>query len=458
MSKVSELPRSAFLASAVTATTSHLEAAPRWADDSSQSGCKERYELKLAGMGLQELRERYRAELFETYLPFWDKYGIDREYGGFMCALDHDGTRVNDNKFHWFQGRAIWVYSFLYNHFGRDSRYLMIAKQAKEFLLKHFPQNDGWWAELVSREGKVLKPFGGDLFGMYFAAEGLQEYAYAAGDDEARAAALRLLKKLSAHVNQPDVRDPEAGVVGVRSQAVWMVTLRIATQMLSRWQDPEIAAIADQSIDAIINKHYNPDFGLNNEVLNFDFSRPPEEASKLAIGHSIETLWIVMDEALRRNDQGLYDTCVERVRRHLDVGWDHIYGGMAQFINVDKRCYQWPTERPLGLGFEFHEVGEYNWVKSSWSLDETRNATLSIIEQRGSEWAVRYFDLAQEAFDKKFSLKQHGFPLFLIFADRKITFQPHSVRQENYHYHRQHMRSLLALDRMIERRSRAGTI
>ena len=81
----------------------------------------------LAGLSLPELRRRYRAELFQAYLPFWDHYGIDHQYGGFMCSLDHDGTLVNDSKFHWFQGRGIWVYSFLYNHFDKNPQYLETA-------------------------------------------------------------------------------------------------------------------------------------------------------------------------------------------------------------------------------------------------------------------------------------------------------------------------------------------
>jgi mannose/cellobiose epimerase-like protein (N-acyl-D-glucosamine 2-epimerase family) len=402
-------------------------------------------------MSLRELGDRYRAELFETYLPFWEKYGIDHEYGGVMCALDHDGTLVNDQKFHWFQGRGIWVYSFLYSHFGKDPRYLEIAKRTKEFLLAHFPQQDGTWAEVVSREGKVLKPFSGDLFGMYFAAEGLQEYAYAAGDYEAREIALKLVKKLFRQMNQAGTPDPETGTAGVRSQGVWMVTLRTATQILRKWTDPEIAAIADQSVDAVINKHYNPDTGLNTETLNFDFSRPQEEATKTKLGHSIETLWMVMDEAQRRHDQALYDLCAERVRHHLDVGWDHVFGGLADSINVSQGCYHWPLDRPVGTNFEFREVGEYKWVKSSWAFDEVLISTLNIIEHQGSEWAVRYFNLAQETFDKKMSLKQHGLPLFLVYADRRMTFQPHAVRQENYHRPRQYMLNLLSLERMTRR-------
>lgn len=36
----------------------------------------------LAGMSLGELRDDYRARLFDSYLPFWEHGGIDPENGG----------------------------------------------------------------------------------------------------------------------------------------------------------------------------------------------------------------------------------------------------------------------------------------------------------------------------------------------------------------------------------------
>ena len=55
------------------------------------------------------------------------------------------------------------------------------------------------------------------------------------------------------------------------------------------------------------------------------------------------------------------------------------------------------------------------------------------------------------------SLKSHGFPLFMGFAERQMEFQPHVVRQENYHHARQLMLNLLAMDRMIKREESAAT-
>jgi hypothetical protein len=226
--------------------------------------------------------------------------------------------------------------------------------------------------------------------------------------------------------------------------------------MLRTWPDSEIAAMADQSVAAVINKHYNPEFGLNTETLNLDYSRPNELANVTVCGHSVETLWMIMDEALRRQDQTLYDLCAERLRHHLDVGWDHIFGGLADSINVNQGAYQWPVDTPVGTNYEFREVGEYKWVKTSWSFDEVLISTMNVIEHRANEWSVRYFNLAQDTFDKKMSLKSHRLPLFTGFAERQMAFQPHVVRQENYHHARQLMLNLLALDRMIKGKESAA--
>src|SRR5690242_16466688 len=79
---------------------------------------------RLLGLSLPELRQRYHDDLFEHLLPFWEKHGIDHQYGGVMHSLDYDGSLLSTNKLSWFQGRAIWVYSFLYNRFGRNPAHL----------------------------------------------------------------------------------------------------------------------------------------------------------------------------------------------------------------------------------------------------------------------------------------------------------------------------------------------
>ncbi len=412
-------------------------------------------ETKLAGMTLPELRKKYHDELFQVYLPFWEKHGIDHELGGFICSLDYDGTQVNTDKLMWFQGRGIWLFSFLYNHFDKNPRYLEIAKKTKDFVLKYGQQPDGWWAEVLSRDGQVRRPFNGDVYGMYFVAEGLQEYAWATKDEQALDLSLKLIKKLRQSIENPAFRVIGDGQPSGRVQGLWMVNMNISTQILRRWKDPDIARIGDQCVDMIINRHYNPDIGLNNEALNFDFSRPKGQETKSLLGHSVETLWMVMDEAARRNDDKLWNTCAERILRHIDVGWDHVYGGLAQWINVDQGGYVWPVETPIGTDLKFKFTGEFQYMKALWALNEVLVATLNVFERTGAEWASRFFGMTEAVIDQKFRKKNYGHSGYMLFGDRRMTHQPHVARQDNYHPPRQLMLNLITLDRMLGRDSNA---
>jgi mannose/cellobiose epimerase-like protein (N-acyl-D-glucosamine 2-epimerase family) len=418
-------------------------------------------ELRLAGLSLVELRRQLYDQLFQVLLPFWDKHGIDHDYGGLMCSLDYDGALVDTGKNLWFLGRAIWVYSFLYQRFGNNRQFLDIAKRTKEFVFKYARQKDGWWAEELSREGKVLRPFSGDTEGMYHLAEGLQEYASASGDDSARETASSILIKLFQNFDSPAFRYRGAdfpylwqSTRAVRPQGLWFLNLRIATQMLRRWSDPKIAAIADRAVDAIVNQHYNTEIGLNTEMLYYDFTRPKEEAQKSRFGHSVEALWMVMDEADRRHHEALWKTCAQRIRHHLDVGWDYVYGGLSQWINVDHPDYQWPVEIPPGTHQQWHFTGEYEYMKCLWCQNEVLIATLNVLERTSAPWAAEYYGMAYQLINEKFWQQQRGYPAgYMLFAGRQMTSQPHVGRQDNYHPLRQLMLNILTLDRMIARKT-----
>ena len=63
---------------------------------------------KLAGLTLEQLRDQYRKDLFDDFLPFMDKYIIDHELGGFMCHTDRDGSHLSTKKNSW----DIWDYYY----------------------------------------------------------------------------------------------------------------------------------------------------------------------------------------------------------------------------------------------------------------------------------------------------------------------------------------------------------
>ena len=145
------------------------------------------------------------------------------------------------------------------------------------------------------------------------------------------------------------LRSDPPPIKGPRILGHWMVLLRLATQMLENTSDPYVEEIAERSVDAIMNYHYNPAYGLMNEVINHDLSRTDDDSAQFSYtGHAIETLWMVLYEAVRLKDKQLFDHAAEYFKRHIEVSWDDVYGGAFRCLDhVDNNI--WKTDKVLWL-------------------------------------------------------------------------------------------------------------
>jgi N-acylglucosamine 2-epimerase len=396
-----------------------------------------------AGLALEKLRDQYRHDLFDDFLPFMEKYVVDHDYGGFLCNTDRDGTKLSTQKTAWYEGRGIWVYSFLYNHLAKERKYLEVARKSAEFILKSKPAGpDGLWPKTFHRDGTPSSPPDTAIYGDLFIAEGLAEYSTACGDPRYWDLGKQIVLKCVRIYDRPDY-EPRIGETylgpgaspfpGARIQGVWMVLLRIATEMLRTRRDPEIEQIAARCVDAVMNHHFNPAFELNNELLNHDLSRPTNEYAQLVYtGHAIETLWMVLYEAVRRRDKPLFETAATRFRRHVEVAWDGVYGGVFRNLqHVDNNI--WSLDKVL------------------WAQEEVLIGALCVIEHTGAPWAREMFAKMFDYVQAKYPLRRYGFSLWITAADRKVTFERHAGRVENFHHPRHLMLNLLALERLIRR-------
>jgi mannose/cellobiose epimerase-like protein (N-acyl-D-glucosamine 2-epimerase family) len=199
-----------------------------------------------------------------------------------------------------------------------------------------------------------------------------------------------------------------------------------------RPDDGRLRALADEIVDGITTKFWNERYGLLNEVLACDLSRPDDDNEDFSyLGHAIETLWMTMVEALRRGDRSLFDLCAERFRRHVEVAWDDVYGGLFRAL----------------------KVGTHTYVldKVLWLQEEGLIGCLLLMEHTDDPWAWAWFERLFEWVELRCRLDPHGYPLYQTSGDRLMTFQPHVQRKENYHHPRCVMRCLLGLERMLER-------
>jgi mannose/cellobiose epimerase-like protein (N-acyl-D-glucosamine 2-epimerase family) len=216
--------------------------------------------------------------------------------------------------------------------------------------------------------------------------------------------------------------------------------LSLATTLLRHRHDERVLAVADRCLDAVMNRHWNPEFGLNNEILAHDFSRPPNDLARFVYtGHGIETLWMVMDEAVRRKDRALFELAAARLRRTVEVAWDGVYGGVFRSLNdVDKNL--WFTDKVL------------------WAQEEALIGMMLAAEHTGNAWARRRFAKLYNYIHEKWPLAKYGFSLWDNATDRKVTFVLHSNRIENFHHPRHLMLNLLAASRLLANGGRVSGI
>jgi len=395
----------------------------------------------IAGVTWQDHRDELKSRLYDEYLPFWDNGGYDKEYGGFICNLSKDGIPVDDEKFIWYQGRAVWVYSFLYNNFGQNPEYLEIAKNTRDFFVKHMYQGEGKWAEVVHRNGKVIKGVepGSDVYGWLFAANGLIEYyKISKNEDDIRLVKESIWASVKAY-NSPQYMKGTK-YEGLRFQGHSMVLIRLLTQFLDYHKDDDLEKLLNYHVDRIMTYFYNPEFRITNERLNHDFSRIKGKEGFMFLGHALETQWMIMQFALQKNNKALFDESKNNFRRYLEIGWDNIFDG-------------WADEDYYVFGGDDHVQGPEYSTKTMWAHTEILVGCMMVIENTGEAWAKDYYNRTWEYMKKTYSLgvgaweqavNRRGEPI----SREKWGINP--MRRGNYHQPRFLMLNILSLDRMIK--------
>jgi|UniRef100_UPI00404B1075 N-acylglucosamine 2-epimerase len=394
-------------------------------------------DFESGNLDLKKLYDFYHFELFDSFIPNMDKYVIDHQLGGFMTSVDiTNGTQVNSNKTAWFEGRGMWTYSFLYNHFGKNSKYLEGARKSKDFILKLQPKDNSFWTSSFDRMGNPLSG-PGDIYSSLFVAEGLAEFAKASGEKQYFTIAKKIILSCLDRYDSPDYNyyvaylNPGATKIpGPRVLGHWMVFLRAATQILENGPDADMEKLADRCLDACLNHHLNPHYQLFNEVLNHDFSRPDNSYKDFAYtGHGIEMCWMLHFEAVRRKDKKLFDRITEVFKRHVTVAHDDVYGGYFRALDhVDNNT--WKVDKVL------------------WLQEEVLIGSMFIAEHTGEQWAKKLFNETLEYVRKSFVKPGN---LFWASAGDRFLKDYAKMRAEHYHHPRHLMLNLLSLKRMIKR-------
>ena len=107
-----------------------------------------------------KLRDSYKNALYNKYYIFWIENGPDKKYGGIYTCLDQKGEIYNTDKSVWLQGRALRLFSKLYNSFEKKDEWLEAAEKIYQFVIAHRFDRDGRMFFSVTEDGKPLQKEG----------------------------------------------------------------------------------------------------------------------------------------------------------------------------------------------------------------------------------------------------------------------------------------------------------
>jgi len=285
---------------------------------------------------MKEFVERYKKELLENIVPFWEKYSVDREYGGFLTCLDRDGSVFDTDKFMWLQGRQIWTMSMLYDRVEQKPLWKDIAEQGAAFILKNGRNEEGDWYFALDRAGKpLIQPY--NIFSDCFASMGLGALYKITGKDEYGQVAHDTFKRILARQDNPKGKYNKGypHTRPLKGFALPMILSNLSLELEHIVGTDTVEALIDKVIYEVMEVFYQPETGLIMENVHLDGSFSDSFDGRLVNpGHIIEAMWFMMDLADRRGDEVLMEKCVNIALQALTFGWDEDYGGILYFKDI----------------------------------------------------------------------------------------------------------------------------
>jgi N-acylglucosamine 2-epimerase len=340
--------------------------------------------------------ERYRHNLVESVIPFWLNNGLDREHGGTWTCLDREGRVFDTRKYLWMQGRAVWMFSRLYNEFDPRPEFLDAAKLVCDFMRRHGRDEQGRVFFSLTRDGLPVfyqrKPYAAVFYMM-----GLLEYAKATGDQSCMDEAVEVFWKIDAWIKDPTLmgRPKLAGSPPLSNLADVMVLASLAIELARVADDPRYIDVMRATMEGVL-RHYDPARRIlieNVPLDGRDLSEWPE-GRLFNPGHAIEVAWFLLHMLEFIPSEQHRQLAFDALEGSLAFGWDAEYGGLYYFMDTQGRPLLqlesnmklwWPhTEAIYALVLAHTLTGEERWLRWLERVDDYSFRTF--VDGERGEW------------------------------------------------------------------------
>ena len=290
----------------------------------------------------KKLAKQYKDELFNNVLPFWLNNSLDKEYGGYFTCLERDGSVFDTDKFMWLQGREVWMFSMLYNKVEKRQEWLDAAILGAEFMKKYGHDGNLDWYFSVTREGQpIVDPY--NIFSYTFATMAFGQLAIATGNKEYEEIAKKTFEKVLQRADNPKDKwnKLHPGTRPMKNFALPMILCNLALE-IEPLIDPEFLRNAiENSINCTL-EFIRPELGgLVVENIGADGQLVDSmDGRHMNPGHSIESMWFLMDLGKRLNRPELIEKAKETALTMVEYGWDKNYDGIFYFMDLKGRPTQ----------------------------------------------------------------------------------------------------------------------
>ena len=346
--------------------------------------------------------QKFKDELLNSCIPFWLNNGVDKEYGGVLNCLDRTGKVYSDDKSVWMQGRAGWMFSYIYNKIDKNPAYLDFAKSCIDFASQYcIDKADGRMYFTVTRDGQPLRKRR-YWFSETFYIMANAEYYMATKQTAYLETARKYFKFVYGMYKDPST-DPYkitpksyAQTRDMKTLANPMILLNVASIM--READGENFDYYNDIITGFIEEikvFYKPEYKATFENIRASDNAVILNSAPCRVinpGHDIECSWFLLEEGIKREDKDIISFAETMFNDAFEFGWDKEYGGILYFKDI------------LGLPVEAYEHDMKLW----WPHNETVIASLMFYKYTGDEKYKAIFDKVTEYAFTHFSDREYG--------------------------------------------------
>lgn len=339
--------------------------------------------------------EAFKKELI-SILDYWEKYGPDKEKGGFYGKVNGQNQPDPDAaRSVVLTGRILWTFS-LANRLLKDHKYLTLADRAYQQLVKHFfdEEHGGvYWS--VNADGAPLetkKQIYGNAFAMY----GLAEYYRVTNYPPALEKAKSLFNVIEKHAFDPinggyreafskDWSPTDDYILSkspyVKSMNTHLHLVEAYTNLYSVWPDKTLKKQTAAMLEAILTHIVNKE--TNSMQLFFDEKWKAKD-DIISYGHDIEASWLLFETAEILHDKKLIEKTKQKSILMARAASKGLSTDGALNYEYDPAAKHTQTDRSWWVAAE-QMVGFYN------AYELTKEAEFKVKAEKSWDYVVDKF-------------------------------------------------------------------